>query len=365
MHEHAKPRPDWPKVLAQRPQVLVYSYRQSPVYLDPDRFNVHLTPGIVTFNDPPPIQSGMINIVLDAQGRLSYLQAIPDEVETNPPPAHPVDWKPLFAAAGLDPAEFQSAAPTRLSLAAFDERAAWTGFWPGTDFPLRIEAAAWRGKPVFFHLIGPWTTPDRTQYENLTPGQHASQIIEVIMAILLLAAGALMARRNYVKGKSDVRGAFRLASAVLVINMALWVSSGSLHSHPRHLWALRHGRQHRAVSLRCHLDALCCARTLRAAPLAARDHLLEPPRWLARLRDPLVGRDILWGILLGVLWSVIVGVGFLFLKREGATPQLPNSDLLMGSRQVLGSSLQNIGREHRRHSSVFLPDFPAASDSSQ
>src|SRR5208337_3612697 len=127
VHEHAKPRPDWPKVLAQRPQVLLYSYRQSPVYLDPDRFNVYFTPGIVTFNDPPPIQSGMINIVLDAQGRLSYLQAIPNEVETNPPPAHPVDWKPLFAAAELDPAQFHSAEPTRLSLAAFDERAAWTG----------------------------------------------------------------------------------------------------------------------------------------------------------------------------------------------------------------------------------------------
>ena len=46
----------------------------------------------------------MINVLLDAQGRLSYLQAIPDEVEPNPPPAQPVDWKPLFAAAGLDPA---------------------------------------------------------------------------------------------------------------------------------------------------------------------------------------------------------------------------------------------------------------------
>ena len=53
VHEHAKPRPDWPKVLAQRPQVLMYSYRQSPVYLDPDRLHVFMTPGIVTFDDPP------------------------------------------------------------------------------------------------------------------------------------------------------------------------------------------------------------------------------------------------------------------------------------------------------------------------
>ena len=129
---------------------------------------------------------------------------------THPPPAQKADWKPLFAAAGLDPAEFQSAAPARLPLASFDERAAWTGLWPGTDFPLDIEAAAWRGKPVFFRMGGPWTTPDRSQHNNQTPGQHASQIIEVVLAILLLAAAALVARRNYAKGRSDVLGAFRL-----------------------------------------------------------------------------------------------------------------------------------------------------------
>ena len=48
VHEHSNPRPDWPKVLAQRPQALTYLYRQSPVYLDPDRLHMFMTPGIVT-----------------------------------------------------------------------------------------------------------------------------------------------------------------------------------------------------------------------------------------------------------------------------------------------------------------------------
>jgi len=341
VHVHAKPKPDWPKVLAQRPSALVYSYRQSPVYLDPDRFNISFTPGVVTFNDPPPIQSGMINIVLDAQGRLSYLQAIPNEVETNPPPAHPVDWKLLFAAAELDPAQFQSAAPTRLSLAAFDERAAWTGSWPGTDLPLRIEAAAWRGKPVYFHLIGPWTTPDRTQYDNLTPGQHASHIIEVVIAIMLLAAGALVARRNYRKGKSDVRGAFRLASAVLVINMALWVCLD--HFIPT---LATFGRFIMALSTSLFLSAAIWMLYVALEPYVRRNWPHAIISWSrlvgGSLRDPLVGRDILWGVLLGVLWAVIVAVGALFLKQEGATPQLADTGLLMGNRQVLGVWLQSI-----------------------
>ena len=275
VHGHTKPRPDWPKVLAHRPPALLYSYRQSPVYLDPDGLHVFMTPGIVTFDDPPAIQSGMVNILLDAQGRLDYLQAMPDEIETKPPLTQPMDWRVLFAAAGLNPDEFQSAAPNRLPLASFDERAAWTGLWPATDFPLRIEAAAWRGKPVFFHMGGPWTTPDRTAYDNLTREQHAGQIIEVIMAILLLGAGALVARRNYVKGKSDVGGAFRLASAVFVVNMALWVSLNhfipTLATFGRFVLAV----QRRAVFSAAIWMLYIALEALRAAPLAACPHFLE------------------------------------------------------------------------------------------
>jgi hypothetical protein len=283
----------------------------------------------------------MINLILDAQGRLTYLQAIPKEVEPHPPPAQPVDWKPLFVAAGLDPRQFHVTEPTWLSLAAFDERAAWVGSWPGSDFPLRIEAAAWRGKPVFFNLIGPWTTPDRSHYENQRSGQHASEIIEVILAILLLAAGALVARQNYLKGKSDVRGAFRLASAVFVINMALWVCAN--HFIPT-LDTL--ARVILALSTSLFLSAAIWMLYVALEPYVRRNWPQAIISWsrllTGKLRDPLVGRDILWGILLGVVWTLIVEAGFLVLKREGATPQLAQSELLMGTRQVLALWLSKI-----------------------
>jgi serine/threonine-protein kinase len=341
VHSHFKPRPDWPRVLAQRPQVLVYYYRQSPAYLAQGRYNYFLRPDVITFDDPPPTQSGMINIILDAQGRLSYLQAIPKELDPNLPRAQPVDWKPLFAAAGLDPAQFHTAEPNWLSLAAFDERAAWTGSWPGTDFPLRIEAAAWRGKPVFFHLIGPWTTTDRTPYENLSPGQHASQIIEVILAILLLAGGALVARRNYAKGRSDVRGAFRLASTAFAIDMTLWVCLE--HFIPT-LDTFAHFLL--AVSKSLFLSTVIWMLYVALEPYVRRhwpQAIISWSRLLGGgLRDPLVGRDLLWGVLLGVLWSLTVGVGFLFLKREGATPELAQTELLLGSREILALWLDKI-----------------------
>ena len=283
----------------------------------------------------------MININLDAQGRLSYLQVIPDEIQSDPSPAPPVDWKLLFAAAGLDAAQFHSAEPTRLSLAAFDERAAWTGSWPNSDLPLRIEAAAWRGKPVFFDLIGPWTTPERTQYEKQTPGQHASQILQVILAILFLAVGALMARQNFANDRSDVRGAFRLATAVFVINMAFWVCLNHFIPTLGTFVLFIH-----AVSMSLFLSATIWMLYVALEPYVRRhwpQAIISWSRLLEKgLRDPLVGRDVLWGVLLGVLWSVVVSVGFLFLKREGATPELATTQLLMGNRQVLGYWLQNI-----------------------
>ena len=61
-----------------------------------------------------------------------------------------------------------------------------------------------------------------------------------------------------------------------------------------------------------------------------------------RIRDPLVGRDALWGVLLGVVWSLVVGVGFLFLRRTNDSPVLPSTALLVGDRQVAGIWLLNV-----------------------
>src|SRR5579872_1410804 len=114
-----KPRPDWNAVLAARPSLLIYWYRQSPDDLVANDFRDNLlTPGIVTATDPPTVVSGMINLRLDPKGRLTYFQAIPaQKVDTtkqadSAPTAAPFDWNLLFTAAGLDISEFQTTQPT-------------------------------------------------------------------------------------------------------------------------------------------------------------------------------------------------------------------------------------------------------------
>jgi len=342
VQSHDGPRPNWPKILSERPQVLVYAYRESPVYLDPDGYQgISLTPGVVQFDDPPAIQSGMINIILDAQGRLTFFQAIPKELEPNPRPASPVDWKPLFAAADVDPTQLHSAEPQWLSLAAFDARAAWEGTWPDSRRPLRVEAAAWRGKPVYFSLIGPWTTPTRIQQSNTTAGQRASQIIEVILAIVFLTCGTWIARRNFAKGKSDLRGALHLVIAVFVIEIAIWVCRD--HFIPT---LATFGRFILAVSTGMFMSFVMGMLYLALEPFVRRHWPQAIVSWsrlmTGRLRDPLVGRDVLWGVTLGVVWTLVINIGLLLLRRMGDTPHLGSQVLLTGGRQMLGIWLLNI-----------------------
>ena len=92
----------------------------------------------------------MISLELDPQGRLIRFEAIPPARMNAGALFAPYDWNLLFSEAGLDVSKLQKADPQWNSLAASDTRAAWSGVWPGTSRPLRVEAGALRGKPVYF-----------------------------------------------------------------------------------------------------------------------------------------------------------------------------------------------------------------------
>ena len=86
---HDKPLPHWNEIFLSRPTLLFFSYRQSNYPLIAREFHDdRLTPGMVTRNDPPPIQSGMIQVKLDPQGRLIEFTAIPPERQ-EPAPSTP------------------------------------------------------------------------------------------------------------------------------------------------------------------------------------------------------------------------------------------------------------------------------------
>ena len=338
--EHDKPAPRWDEVLSHPPALLSFWYRQSPRPLTTvDFIDDLLTPGIVTPDEPPPIQSGMIGVGLDYQGRLLSFRAMPAQRQEPAKDVPPVDWTPLFAAAGLDAKQFQPADPLWTDLEAADARMAWTGKWPGTDRPLRIEATAWRGKADWFTLIGPWTKPQRMP---AGPSSLRGRITNRILAclIVLLYCGAMfLARRNYKRGKGDRRGALRLAVWMFGVQFTLWL----LRAH----FVAAVGVF--AAFLIAISTALFYAGVIWTLYLAIEPYVRQ--RWpqtiiswsrvlAGHIRDPIVGRDVLFGAVLGISWGLIYQIRF--LPVFAVSPVLTSTDFLTSVRSATAACLMHV-----------------------
>jgi hypothetical protein len=155
IQEHDKSPGRWTVLSADRPAAMVFWYRQSPRELVTGQFyGPGPGSGRVSPTDPPMNVTGMVLVVLDMRGRLLRLQAVPPQRDPPINSSIPIAWPGLFSAAGLESAAFRSADSEWMPLAWGDSRAAWTGMLPGRpDLPVRIEAAAYRGKPIYFDTI--------------------------------------------------------------------------------------------------------------------------------------------------------------------------------------------------------------------
>jgi predicted Ser/Thr protein kinase len=368
VEKNDKPRADWDAVLAGRPSLVEYWYRQSPDDMTASDFHDNLTPGIIGEHDPPNTLSGMINLRLDPQGRLTYFEAIPPQktedaagpsqngtASTQPastpsstpgstpastPGPAPVsaqyDWSVLFSAAGLDPAKFQAASSHWNTLAASDTRLAWTGMWPGTTRPLRVEAASFQGKPVFFSLIGDWTKPARMKStEKKSVGEQAGNVIGIMLLLSGLFGAGFLARKNYLHGRGDREGATRLAILMFLLDVALLACRGHFAGVGDTI-----GLCIVAMSTGLFFAALTWLLYMAVEPWVRRRWPKTIISWSRLLagdwRDPVVGRDILVGVGLGVVWTLVFQIHQIPLMRMGGAPALGSTNILMGGRTALG-----------------------------
>src|SRR5262249_31705899 len=152
---------------------------------------------ILTTSDPPMQFSGEVMVQLNGEGRLRGLRAIPPQQESSLTPAPPPNWTTLFAEAGLDSTQWQPVDPQWTPLHYADARAAWQGSLPDAPgIPIRIEAAAYRGRPVSFEIIGPWTQPERMFPVEVPTSQEIVNGILVLLLTVLLLGGLFFARHN-------------------------------------------------------------------------------------------------------------------------------------------------------------------------
>src|SRR6185312_11578787 len=312
--------PDWSRVLKQTPPLLHFWYRSSPQTLLVTEFrdSATMNPGLTGPDDPPSTIAGMVKVELDPQGRLLSFGALPPQMQDSAMPPKAVDWKPLFSDAGLDVSQFRPAEPLWNSLAAADTRAAWTGSWPGSGLPLRVEAAALGGRPVFFSLIGPWAQPNRQVHQEKAAAK-ASGIFVAILGGVVLLSSVWLAYRNTRAKRSDVRAAWRLGTFYFVVDMLVWV----LHAHfVAGLGSF--GLLLLAICGALFLSSIIAVLYLALEPYVRRHWPQTIISWTrvlhGRWRDPLVGKDVLFGAVFGVLCNLILYTYEVVLLHLGDSP---------------------------------------------
>jgi hypothetical protein len=323
----------------------VFWYRASPRPLAAlTSFSEAPIQGAIWIDDPALDVSGMSLVQLNPLGRLTQLVVVPPQIERLGAASSP-DWAPLFSAAALDPAKWPAAQPTWIPPVYSDARAAWTGTLPERpDMPMRIEAAAYRGKPVYFELIGPWTRPRRMQPYQPTSGETAVLVIGIIVVLSIIMVGALLARRNLRLGRSDRRGAFRLAAFVFVGSVVCWFF-GAHHVSDSAEFGLFLESWVWALGLSCCMWILYIAmepyvRRRWPATLVSWSRLLA-----GGFRDPLVGRDALVGCLLGAFSIPLIRLGWFIPVWLGHPPMQPYSGpqwQLLGARTTIADLMTRL-----------------------
>ncbi|HVZ16750.1 MAG TPA: serine/threonine-protein kinase [Terriglobales bacterium] len=347
---------NWNIIAGGTPPLLRYWRRESPGKMVAIEVKDNtLVPGIVDLNDPAPITSGMRLIQVDTQGRLVHFEAIPPQQDKSPASASTYDWRVPFQLAGLDLAAFKPAEPTWNSLAAADSRAAWTGSWPGTSIPLRVEAGAYRGRLSYFSLLGDWTKPDReaTSNRSATPGWDT---VAVIFFGALLVIAVLIARRNLLRGSGDREGTLRLAKVIFVLQMALFIFKAHFVASIGTFGLLV-----LAIAGALFITAFVCVLYLAIEPFVRRHWPHAIITWTrllsGRLRDPLVGRDLMIGAALGISWCIAYNLLFSFGQRFGFPPNVNWGDFMLGPRSVLGGWIWHLTTSVQATLSMFFLMF--------
>jgi predicted Ser/Thr protein kinase len=292
----------WDLLRAGQPSALLMWYRTSPRLLATTRASALVSP-----SDPPMAVSGMTSILLDSTGRMVEFQAVPPQVSagddgTPPAPA----WKALFDAAGLDMSTFTPATPQWSPRDFADTRAAWEGPLTGhPDYKVRIEAAAYRGRPTSMLLLGPWSRPTRMAPLTRSTARSALSAVVSLLIISLTIAALLLARYNVRSGRADRRAAARLALFVTVGYAVMFLMTAHHLADVEaetNLFTRSFGR----VLI---FAGLLWVMYLALEPYVRRfwpDGILGWTRLLAGyVRDPRVGKDLLTGCVIGMVLGLI------------------------------------------------------------
>ena len=325
------------RLRAGQPLRIHFWYRSSPRYLEPwENADVNLS-------DPPMDVSGMTMVILDVRGRLVRFEAIPPQTGENPAQNLSTDWAALFTEAGLDIRNYKESDSKWTPPVFADERRAWEGnHVDHPEIPVRIEAAAYRGKPVYFQTVAPWDRPIREAQFTSTTARKISGIIIAIVFFCALITALIVARHNLKLGRGDTKGAFKLVLFIFsAVTLAQIIGSDHVPTLSGELFIF-----FQIASLALFMCGLVWIFYIAVEPFVRRrwpELIISWSRLLAGdFRDPMVGRDILVGGILGLCHTSAINLGFLMPHWLGM-PVAPidgiDHETLLGMRGIMVHSL--------------------------
>ncbi len=337
----------WNRLAAEVPGVIYFWYKQSPRYLIPAN-DLARSP---SYEDPPLTLPGMVGVHLDPIGNLRRFEAVPPERDDSRGPWPETDWSRCFAEAGLDPRDFSVVDSIWSPPSYADRRTAWEGSYPARpQARIRIEAASYHGRPTFFRILEPWTRADRTEIPTAVVWETVSRGLFGVVVGSTLIACVLLARRNTRLGRVDRKGATRLGLVAMTGDYLGWLLKA--HHVPE---VTEMGRCLLELALPLLIGCTVWLFYLALEPYARRLWPRMLVSWVrvldGRLRDPLVGRDVLLGVIVGTglalldqLYVATTGwLGLPTLRPDQGDPRLGFQLIsLRGLRFSLGNLVGNL-----------------------
>ena len=218
---------------------------------------------------------------------------------------------------------------------AFDQHLAWAGSdGNGRTESVRVSAALWEGRPVYFRVRGdPWEEP----VGLVRPAWQ--DVVAVLLYLTLLVGSLTVAVRHIRVGRGDRRGSARVAVAAFLMLMAGWAMTGP---HVARVYEFQLFSS--AISFAAFYAGMIWALYMAVEPYVRRhwpDALISWTRVLSgQFRNPLVASHVLVGVCLEVAFIAAVR-GVFWVVRPPTRPRMPISiAALQGGLVPLGAWLQ-------------------------
>ncbi len=353
---HDKSPTRWETLAKSGLPAMTFWYRQSPNPLFAQEF---FGPGAVGGGqvypgDPAMDTTAMALVVLDTTGRLVRFEVVPPEKSAPVQNAKTPRLGRIFCGQRV---EYRGVSSGRAGVGA----AGADGFAAGMDGNFagasgRADSGGSGGVSRPAGVLPNDLSVDEAGRDTetaMTRQQKVASVLIVLLILTVFVGGVALARWNIKADRADMKGAARLGAFVFVTFLVLWVLS--THHLPNFLEAISFLVAVASAALRTFFAMVLYVALEPFVRRREPQTLISWTRLLAgKLRDPLVGRDLLIGAVYGVLLFVVEASDNFLLPLFGKLPPIPggvSTESLLGLRHalaqvllyVLGQTIDSLG----------------------